>query len=298
MDFHNFTLFMSLKSRNPLLTFLLSYHVWVTSKIQVNFRFERYWWYCLMNCWNFQTIHVFEVRESIADIFTELLCLNYLKNLGQLPVQGYLRGTDNFIWWIFTISSLFMFSRSRNPLLTFLLSYDFWVTSIIQVNFRFERYWWFCLMNFWNFYTIRVFGVRESIADISTELPCVGHVTSCYVMSRNSRKSRHVTSCYVMSRNFTLCHVMPRHVTSCHVMSRFCHVMSRHVLPGHVTSCHVTSCYVRARHVTSKVAGRSHDQRSIVNWLFPHAIHLNWAWPCSLVVPKAADTIPHQRYMI
>ena len=34
------------KSRNPLLTFLLSYHVWVTSKIQVNFRFERYWWFC------------------------------------------------------------------------------------------------------------------------------------------------------------------------------------------------------------------------------------------------------------
>ena len=133
------TLFMSLKSRNPLLTFLLSYHVWVTSKIQVNFRFERYWWYCLMNCWNFQTIHVFEVRESIADISTELLCVSYLKNLDQLPVQGYLRGTDNFIWWIFTISSLFTFSRSMNPLLTFLLSYDIWVTSIIQVNFRFER---------------------------------------------------------------------------------------------------------------------------------------------------------------
>ena len=167
---------MSSKSRNPLLTFLLSYHVWVTSKIQVNFRFERYWWYCLINCWNFQTIHVFEVRESIADISTELPCLSYLENLGQLPVQGYLKGTDNCILWIFTISSLFMFSRSRNPLLTFLLSYDVWVTSIIQVNFRFERYWWFCLMNFWNFHTIRVFEVRESIADISTELPCLGNL--------------------------------------------------------------------------------------------------------------------------
>ena len=166
------TLLMSLKSRNPLLTYLLSYHVQVTSKIQVNFRFERYWCYCLMN-WNFQTIHIFEVRESIVDISTELLCLRYLKNLGQLPVQGYLRGTDNFIWWIFTISSLFMFSRSRNPLLTFLLSYDVWVTSIIQVNFRFERYWWFCPMNFWYYYAIRVIEVRESIADISTKLPCL-----------------------------------------------------------------------------------------------------------------------------
>ena len=84
------------------------------------------------------------------------------------------RNTDNCILWIFTISSLFMFSRSRNPLLTFLLSYDVWVTSIIKVNFRFERYWWFCLMNFWNFHTIRVFEVREYITDISTELPCLG----------------------------------------------------------------------------------------------------------------------------
>ena len=165
---------MSSKSRNPPLTFLLSYHVWVTSKIQVNFRFEKYWWYCLINCWNFQTTHVFEVRESIADISTELPCLSYLENLGQLPVHGYLKGTDYCILWISTISSLFMFSRSRNPLLTFLPSYDVWVTSIIQVNFRFERYWWFCLMNFWNFHTIRVFEIRESIADISTELPCLG----------------------------------------------------------------------------------------------------------------------------
>ena len=165
---------MSSKTRNPLLTFLLSYPVWVTSKIQVNFRFERYLWYCLINCWNFQTIHVFEVRESIADISTELPCLSYLENLGQLPVQGYLKGTDNCILWIFTISSLYMFSRSRNSLLTILLSYDVWVTSIIQVNFRFERYWWFCLMIFWNFHTICVFEVRESIADISTELPCLG----------------------------------------------------------------------------------------------------------------------------
>ena len=29
-----------------------------SQKIQVNFRFERYWWVCLMNFWNFHTIHV------------------------------------------------------------------------------------------------------------------------------------------------------------------------------------------------------------------------------------------------
>ena len=167
---------MSSKSRNPPLTFLLSYHVWVTSKIQVNFRFERYWWYCLINMLKFSDYLVFSRSGNPLLIFLQsYLCLSYLENLGQLPVHGYLKGTDNCISWIFTISSLFMFSRSRNPLLIFLLSYDVWVTSIIQVNFRFERYWWFCLMNFWNFHTIRVFEIRESIADISTELPCSGN---------------------------------------------------------------------------------------------------------------------------
>ena len=152
---------MSSKTRNPLLAFLLSYLVCVTSKIQVNFRFERYWWYCPINCWNFQTIHVFEVRKSIAGISTELPSLSYLENLGQLPVQGYLKGADDCIPWIFTISSLFMFSKSRNPLLTFLLSYDVRVTSIIQVNFRFERYWWsLTLTVLWTFeiFTLFVFS--------------------------------------------------------------------------------------------------------------------------------------------
>ena len=83
-----------------------------------------------------------------------------------------------------------------------------------------------CLIDFLNSLTIHVFGVKESIADISTELQCLGHVTSCYVRSRNSRKSRHVTSCHVISP-----YVMSCHATSCHVMSH------------HVTSCHVTSCY-------------------------------------------------------
>ena len=104
-----------------------------------------------------------------------------------------------------------------------------------------------CLIDFRNFLTIHVFGVKESIADISTELPCLGHVTSCYVMSRNSRKSRHVTSCHVISPYLMSCHVMSRNVTSCHIMSR--HVTSRHVLSRHATSRSVTSCHVMSRHV-------------------------------------------------
>ena len=135
---------------------------------------RRYWWLSLMNFWNFSTIYVFEVEESNSDIITELSCLDDLENPGQLPVQEVLGGTDDCLLWIFKISPLFMFSRSRNPILTLLLNYHAWVTSKIQVNFRFNWYWWFCLINFWNFSTIYVFKVKESNFDIITELPCLG----------------------------------------------------------------------------------------------------------------------------
>ena len=75
-----------------------------------------------------------------------------------------------------------------------------------------------CLIDFRNFLTIHVFGVKESIADISTELPCLGHVTSCYVIHVSHVMLRHVTSCHVISPYLMSCHVMSRNVTSCHVM--------------------------------------------------------------------------------
>ena len=68
-----------------------------------------------MDFHNFFSIHVFEVKESINDIITELPCFSDLEIPGQLPVQEVLRGTDDCVLWIFTISSVFMFSRSRNP---------------------------------------------------------------------------------------------------------------------------------------------------------------------------------------
>ena len=82
---------------NSLLTFLLSYDVWVTWIIKVNFRFERYWWFCLMNFWNFHTIRVSEVRGSIDDISTELPCLGNLENPDKLPVQDLLGGTGECV---------------------------------------------------------------------------------------------------------------------------------------------------------------------------------------------------------
>ena len=86
-------------------------------------------------------------------------------------------GTDDSVLWIFEISSIFMFYRSRNPLLAFLLSNSVRVILEIQVNFWYtgtRRYWWLCLINFWHFFTIYVFEVKQPNFDISTELPCLG----------------------------------------------------------------------------------------------------------------------------
>ena len=180
---------MFLRSKNPLLTFLPSYHVWVSLMIKVNFRFNRNWWFCLRNFHNFFSIRIFEIKESIAYIPTELPCSGDLENLGQLPVQEGLECNDDFVSWIFTISSVFMFSRSRNTLVTFLMSYHVRVTSKIQVNFRFNRYWWFCLIRFWNFFTVHAFEVEESIADIPTELPCSGDLRQTESPRTRGRKA-------------------------------------------------------------------------------------------------------------
>ena len=50
-----------------------------------------------MDFHNFFTIYVFEVKESMYDIPTELPCLSDLENPSQLPVQEVLEGTDDFV---------------------------------------------------------------------------------------------------------------------------------------------------------------------------------------------------------
>ena len=90
--------------------------------------------------WIYDNLHVFKGKESIFDILSELPCSSDFENPGQLPVQEVLEGTDDCVLYIFEITSLFMFLRSRNPLPTFLLRYHVRVTSKIQVNFRYRRY--------------------------------------------------------------------------------------------------------------------------------------------------------------
>ena len=60
---------------------------------------------CLIDSHSFFIIYVFEVKESISDIPRELPCVGNLENPGRLPVQEDLRGIDDFVLWIFTISS-------------------------------------------------------------------------------------------------------------------------------------------------------------------------------------------------
>ena len=143
--------------KNPLLSLLLSYHIWVPSEIQDNFRFKMF----------------LEVLIIVSYRFSQILhysCFQGLKNLGQLPVQEVQRVTYDCVLWNFTISLLFMISRLRNLLRTFLLSYHVWVTSKIKVTFRFKRSS-VVLMNV--SYRIsqlfHLFEIIESTADILTE---------------------------------------------------------------------------------------------------------------------------------
>ena len=214
------------RSGNSFLIFLLSYHVRVTLKIKVNFRFRRYlkvlmilsygfsqflqylcfqgqgihcrhsqwaaifgwprksrstsgtggtrryWWLCLIDFWNFFTIYVFEVKESIADIPTELPCSGDLENPGQFPVQEVLMilscEFSQFLqYWCFWGQGI----QCRH---------SYWATMFewprksrsTSGSGGTWRYWWFCLVIFPNFFSIHVFEVKESIADIPTELLC------------------------------------------------------------------------------------------------------------------------------
>ena len=119
------TIFMFSRAKNSFLTLLLSYCVWVTSKIQVNFRYKRYSKVLMIESYRFLK-------------FLNYLCFwgqgihcqhSYWATMFESPRKSRStsgqRGSQKYWWfcrWIFTISSVFMFSRSRNPLLSLLLS--------------------------------------------------------------------------------------------------------------------------------------------------------------------------------
>ena len=134
--------FMFSRSRNPFFAVSQSYLVRKIRKSRSTSSFtgaRGYWWLGLMDFCDFFIPYVFEVKESIFRSFTKLPCSENFENRGQLPVSQVLEGTDDWVLWIFVISSFPTFSRSRNPFFAVSQSYHVWKTSKIEVNFRFHR---------------------------------------------------------------------------------------------------------------------------------------------------------------
>ena len=164
------------RSRNPLLTFLLSYHVRVTSKIQVNFRYRRYSKVLMILCYKFlkflqyscfrgQEIHCWHSywatmfgwpRKSRSTSGTGGILMILSHEFLTFLQHSCFRGQGIHCWHSYWATMFGWPRKSRS-------------TSGTGVT---RRYWWFCVINFWNFFSIHVFKVKKSIADIPTELSC------------------------------------------------------------------------------------------------------------------------------
>ena len=155
------------------------------------------------------------------------------------------------------------------------------MTSVYRLG-KYLRMWTAVGLEIWDGYSPLVCSSLQPINFLPTSTSTNYFVvddSTCSGDRRLELSTKHTGPLHVTSF-----HIRSRHVTSCHVISR--HVMPRHV--PHVTSYatssrNVTSCHVLPRDVTSpsygtsrrKSRGRSHDQRFIVTWLFPHAINSN-----------------------
>ena len=186
---------MILGSKNPLLIFLQSYHVWVTSKIQVDFRSNTY-----------------------PEVLVIVSC-RFLKFLHHLCFWG-----QRIIWWHSYWATMFgRPQKFRSP------SGSRGFRGYPNIRSLTKK-----ALNLWAVARTSHDG-HTTNASLSTLLSChvmschatSCHVTSCHVMPR------HVASCYVMPRQVTSCYVMSRNFTSCHATS--CHVLPRHVTSCHVT---------------------------------------------------------------
>ena len=84
---------------------------------------QRYWWLYLMDFHNILTIYVFEVKESIADILTELRCLSDLDYPSQLPVWEVLVLVILSYKFLKFLLYSCCWGQGINPLMIFLYSY-------------------------------------------------------------------------------------------------------------------------------------------------------------------------------
>ena len=129
------------KSRNSFFSILRCYRVWVTSKIQVNFRFCRCFrvlmiepyefpWFSYSPRFRGQGIHLSQFLKATLFGWPR----NSRSTSGSAGTRGY--------WLLTLIDSIFVHSsfptssRSRNLFFDFLQSNRVWVTSITHANFR------------------------------------------------------------------------------------------------------------------------------------------------------------------
>ena len=229
---------MFLRSRNPLLIFLQSNHVCVTSKIQVDFRFNTYSKVLvIVSCRVLKFLHylcfwgqgIFCWHSYWATMFGGPLKIRSPSGSRGFRSYPNNRSSAKMLW---------IYKQSRKN------TRDGHTTNAILSTLK----------------SCHVMSRHATSCHVMSS-----HFTSCHVMSRPVASchvmSRHVTSWHVMSRHVTSCHAMPRHVTSRHVMSSYhvmlrdgmwCDVMPRHATSNHVMPRHVTSCHVMSRHVTSR----------------------------------------------
>ena len=165
------------RSGNPMLIFLQSYLVWVTSKIQVNFRFKGTSKVLMIVSYGFsQFLHNLCFRgQRIHYWYSDWATMSDWPRKSK-STSG-LRGTGDSVLWIFEISHYSCFWGQG------ILCWYFYIATMFRWPRKSRKtsgpahtcgYWWLCLVDFWNFFTIYVFEVRESFADIPTELPCLG----------------------------------------------------------------------------------------------------------------------------
>ena len=121
----------------------------------------------------------------------------------EVPVQKVLRRTDDWVLWNFRIFSVgYLWFSGLSGSERRILSYEFlkfphyscfwgeeihwwhtywatlfgwlWKSRSLPGSNGFQRYWWFCYIDFHNFFSIYVCEVTKSIADIPTKLSCLG----------------------------------------------------------------------------------------------------------------------------
>ena len=118
--------FMFSRSVNPFLTFLQSYQIWVTSKIQVNFRYRRYTKVLMIVSYEFLEFLQYLCFRSKGIHFWHSYCSSDLKNLGLIPVQEVLMILLSNVW---NFSTSFVFQVNESIANLFLLRYLVWATS-------------------------------------------------------------------------------------------------------------------------------------------------------------------------